>query len=173
LQRDARPRYVQAASATARLLFVRRRSCLTRNCFYFSVWRHDTLSQQQGDFQFPMANYTTSVVGNVSIEWIARVVGESKARKRQHFLRHLYIKCIILPRQARDKHRESTQKKCRFPSGDPLLCVCRTEGRPRALQPGSVVPRSLVRKTPLPFCLRTILITPKTDRFAKTGSGQA
>jgi hypothetical protein len=30
---------------------------------------------------------------------------------------HLYIKCIILPRQARDKHRESTQKKCRFPSG--------------------------------------------------------
>jgi hypothetical protein len=25
-------------------------------------------------------------------------------------LRHLYIKCIILPRQARDKHRESTQK---------------------------------------------------------------
>ena len=38
------------------------------NCFYFSVWRHDTLSQQQGDFQFPMANYTTSVVGNVSIE---------------------------------------------------------------------------------------------------------
>jgi hypothetical protein len=78
LQRDARPRYVQA-SATARLLFVRRRSCLTRNCFYFSVWRHDTLSQQQGDFQFPMANYTTSVVGNVSIEWITKVVGESKA----------------------------------------------------------------------------------------------
>jgi hypothetical protein len=35
---------------------------------------------------------------------------ESKVRKR-HFLRHLYIKCIILPRQARDKHRESTQKR--------------------------------------------------------------
>jgi hypothetical protein len=27
---------------------------------------------------------------------------------------HLYIKCIILPRQARDKHRESTQKEWRF-----------------------------------------------------------
>jgi hypothetical protein len=27
------------------------------------------------------------------------------------FLSHLYIKTIILPRQARDKHRESTQKK--------------------------------------------------------------
>jgi hypothetical protein len=26
-------------------------------------------------------------------------------------LRHLYIKCIILPRQARDNHRESTLKK--------------------------------------------------------------
>jgi hypothetical protein len=36
----------------------------------------------------------------------------SKVRKR-HFLRHLYIKCIILPRQARDKHRENS-KKARF-----------------------------------------------------------
>ena len=27
-----------------------------------------------GDFQFPMENYTTSVVGNVSIEWIRKVV---------------------------------------------------------------------------------------------------
>jgi hypothetical protein len=32
-----------------------------------------------------------------------------KVRKR-HFLRHLYIKCIILPRQARDKHREDSKK---------------------------------------------------------------
>jgi hypothetical protein len=31
------------------------------------------------------------------------------ARKR-HFLRHLYIKIIILPRQARDKHRENSKK---------------------------------------------------------------
>jgi hypothetical protein len=31
------------------------------------------------------------------------------ARKR-HFFRHLYIKCIILPRQARDKHRENSKK---------------------------------------------------------------
>jgi hypothetical protein len=29
-------------------------------------------------------------------------------------LSHLYIKCIILPRQARDKHRESTQKMAVF-----------------------------------------------------------
>jgi hypothetical protein len=33
----------------------------------------------------------------------------SQVRKR-HFLRHLYIKCIILPRQARDKHRENSKK---------------------------------------------------------------
>jgi arylsulfatase A-like enzyme len=31
------------------------------------------------------------------------------ARKR-HFLSHLFIKCIILPRQARDKHRENSKK---------------------------------------------------------------
>jgi hypothetical protein len=27
------------------------------------------------------------------------------------FLSHLYLKVMFLPRQARDKHRESTQKK--------------------------------------------------------------
>jgi hypothetical protein len=35
--------------------------------------------------------------------------GGGAARKR-HFLSHLYIKCIILPRQARDKHRENSKK---------------------------------------------------------------
>jgi hypothetical protein len=40
----------------------------------------------------------------------------TKVRKR-HFLSHLYIKINILPRQARDEHRESTQKIGRFPSG--------------------------------------------------------
>jgi hypothetical protein len=29
---------------------------------------------------------------------------------KRHFLSHLYIKCIILPRQARDKHRENSKK---------------------------------------------------------------
>ena len=34
---------------------------------------------------------------------------------KRHFLRcHLYIKCIILPRQARDKHRENSKKEWRF-----------------------------------------------------------
>jgi hypothetical protein len=34
--------------------------------------------------------------------------------EKTSFLRHLHIKCIILPRQARDKHRESTQKRMRW-----------------------------------------------------------
>jgi len=39
---------------------------------------------------------------------------------KRHFLRHLYIECVILPRQARDKHRENSNKKCRFPSARTL-----------------------------------------------------
>ena len=31
-------------------------------------------------------------------------------------MRHLCIKCIILPRQARDKHGENSKKEWRFPS---------------------------------------------------------
>jgi hypothetical protein len=30
---------------------------------------------------------------------------------KRHFVRHFILKLNILPRQARDKHRESTQKK--------------------------------------------------------------
>ena len=37
---------------------------------------------------------------------------DRKVRK-WHLLSHFYIKMIILPRQARDKHRENS-KKCRF-----------------------------------------------------------
>jgi hypothetical protein len=34
--------------------------------------------------------------------------------KNTHLQRHLILKTIILPRQARDKHRESTQKRDAF-----------------------------------------------------------
>jgi len=38
--------------------------------------------------------------------------------KNASLLRHFILKCIILPRQARDKHRENTQKKgCVFAGG--------------------------------------------------------
>jgi hypothetical protein len=31
--------------------------------------------------------------------------------RKRHFLRHLCIKTMILPRQARDKHREDSKKE--------------------------------------------------------------
>eukprot|EP01046_Picozoa_sp_COSAG06_P041416 COSAG06_NODE_5138_length_3687_cov_4.373467_3_plen_168_part_00 len=43
-----------------------------------------------------------------AISGIVIIGGMYQARKR-HFFRHLYIKCIILPRQARDKHRENSK----------------------------------------------------------------
>ena len=38
------------------------------------------------------------------------------ARSETPFLRRFYLKCIILPRQARDKHKENS-KKMAFPVG--------------------------------------------------------
>ena len=43
--------------------------------------------------------------------WCTAVVG------KRHFLRHLYITTNILPRQARDKHRENSKKSGVFPIG--------------------------------------------------------
>ena len=40
----------------------------------------------------------------------ARTQSPSLQVRKRHFLRHLYIKCIILPRQAWDKHRENSKK---------------------------------------------------------------
>jgi hypothetical protein len=37
------------------------------------------------------------------------------------FLSHLYINAVFLPRQARDKHRESTQKRLPFSQVPELL----------------------------------------------------
>jgi hypothetical protein len=55
-------------------------------------------------------------------------VNAYQARKR-HFLSHLYIKCIVLPRQARDKHRENS-KKCRFLPGGGFCAVRAGDARP-------------------------------------------
>jgi hypothetical protein len=41
----------------------------------------------------------------------------SVAVRKRHFLSHIYINAIILPRQARDKHRENSIK-CRFVTGE-------------------------------------------------------
>jgi hypothetical protein len=95
---------------------------------------------------------------------------QMQVRKR-HFLRHLYIKCIILPRQARDKHRESTPKKCRFPSV--AAATAGTEGGAgyemslKTVFMNYAIERGQVRKLPSfePF-------STKHTHFAKTGSGQ-
>jgi hypothetical protein len=65
--------------------------------------------------------------GNVlyqSKDWAAAVRCE-----KRHFLRHLYIKCIILPRQARDKHRENSKKSGVFPQS--VLCWLEARAGPR------------------------------------------
>ena len=48
---------------------------------------------------------------------------DSVGCEKRLFLSHLYLNTIILPRQARDKHGESTQKReiMRFVQGDPAL----------------------------------------------------
>ena len=76
------------------------------------------------------------------------------------FLSHLSIRTIILPRQARDTHRESTQKRDRFLTGDnngtnTQLCTF-----PNAS--GCAQGKHTFQK---PFYT-------KHDRFTKTGSGQ-
>jgi hypothetical protein len=57
-----------------------------------------------------------------------------KKRKENAFLRHFELKTIHLPRQARDKHRESTQKrKLRFCRDECLLVFSSGKG-PRLLR---------------------------------------
>jgi hypothetical protein len=51
---------------------------------------------------------TSSILGNVCL------MAVQDSLQKTAFLSHLYITAIILPRQARDKHRESTQKKMPF-----------------------------------------------------------
>jgi len=57
---------------------------------------------------------TPMFAGLVSLINEARIAkgGKPMVRKTRLFA-HLYMRTIILPRQARDKHRESTQKKRR------------------------------------------------------------
>jgi hypothetical protein len=56
-----------------------------------------------------------NVVNQVLKQTILLTTPWLKVKKRV-FLSHLYIKCIFLPRQARDKHRENS-KKARFVEG--------------------------------------------------------
>jgi hypothetical protein len=58
-------------------------------------------------------------------------LGEGMTGKKTTFLRHLYINAIILPRQARDKHRENS-KKDRFLAAYRLAATFLKEGGRRA-----------------------------------------
>ena len=49
--------------------------------------------------------------GGGAIINISSASGLANQVRKRVFLRHFMLKMIILPRQARDKHRESTQKK--------------------------------------------------------------
>ena len=70
----------------------------------------------------------------------------------------LYVKTIFLPRQARDKHRESTQKRdCRFLAD---TCGVKTSTKCVKEMESQVGKRSFK-----PFVY-------KNDDFTKTGSGQ-
>jgi hypothetical protein len=53
----------------------------------------------------------TSYPGNPDLAWPVEI---QQVRAKAICCSHLYIKCIILPRSARDKHGESTQKKTVF-----------------------------------------------------------
>jgi ABC-type xylose transport system permease subunit len=46
--------------------------------------------------------------------FLARLISNRKVGKNAFLMSHLYIEIILLPRQARDKHRESTRKKRAF-----------------------------------------------------------
>ena len=68
----------------------------------------------------------TQVVANVTIALKAQKLWY---RKENAFLRHFVLKTIHLPRQARDKHRESTQKrKLRFCRDECLLVFSSGKG---------------------------------------------
>ena len=94
---------------------------------------------------------------------------------KRHFLSHLYIKTNILPRQARDKHRENSKKR--------VAVQLKKDGRPflhfsaqwntlhvdGVRQVRARFPNGNPQVRDPPF-LAPLLY--RTDRFTKTGSGQ-
>eukprot|EP01046_Picozoa_sp_COSAG06_P017415 COSAG06_NODE_1183_length_10357_cov_17.781244_4_plen_558_part_00 len=57
----------------------------------------------------------SSIDSDSGLEVVSDMIHDGEFKRL--FLSHLYIETIILPRQARDKHRESTQKQNVFPQG--------------------------------------------------------
>jgi hypothetical protein len=68
---------------------------------------HTDLLGISGEYQNPVGGWFSVLTLTCVPIYIA--VLSTEVRKR-HFLSHLYIKFIILPRQARDKHRKNSKK---------------------------------------------------------------
>ena len=78
-----------------------------KGCWALETW---SLEARQGQ---PLV----ALQGDAGLAGQPRVV--ARRCKKRHFLRHLYTKCIILPRQARDKYRENSKKEWRFSQDNP------------------------------------------------------
>eukprot|EP01046_Picozoa_sp_COSAG06_P027694 COSAG06_NODE_2459_length_6837_cov_11.462897_2_plen_170_part_00 len=82
----------------------------------------ETLCKQQNSF-FPQARIAPGMM------LLDPGVTSAQASKR-HFLSHLYIKCITLPRQARDKHRENSKNDRFLAAMAPRRPACADEIQP-------------------------------------------
>jgi hypothetical protein len=115
--------------------------------------------------------------------WRSRASGSAASTqvRKRHFLRHLYIKCIILPRQARDKHRENYKKSAVFPQCV-TACTRRDHGKAlRYFSSGAIKCLSGAIIFIIIYIIFIIylmiyhyshaLTIVKNERFTKTGSG--
>jgi hypothetical protein len=100
------------------MIYLRQSNCPLLHCIQMII-----LGPTQEEMHF--RNFTPTSSGQSHKGMV--LVTFTRYRRKGHFLRHLCIKRIILPRQARDKHRESTQKKM-------ALCIACRYRRPRAGQ---------------------------------------
>jgi hypothetical protein len=80
---------------------------------------------------------------------------------------------IILPRQARDKHRESAQKEDPRVVAAPAMAAC-TAGEKFSCAPSRTCwsSRALRLVVGVSGVLCGVICTTESDRFTKTGSGQ-
>jgi hypothetical protein len=82
---------------------------------YYTGWRHqygaafDLNGWKKLKALIPADHLSNTKVAKLLAKTEAEMMNQAQVRKR-HFLSHLYIKCIILPRQARDKHRKNSKK---------------------------------------------------------------
>ena len=100
--------------------------------------------------------------GKLTTPLMRQLLGVELQVRQRNFLRHLYIKCIVLPRQARDKHRANS-KKCRFLEAGEVLSP-RSLGCFRCfrLEPVLAKQSSLMMSTTCMFETQSFLFRPCT-----------